>query len=99
MTTRTIAIALAAGVVISALLGAFFVLVRGSANTSLALGYYIVGSLIIIAGGFPSGGLSVFRGKMTTRRPTGAGGYAIPSIVLGLAIIGVGFLLDYYKPF
>lgn len=80
------------------LLGGLLVLLRGKTNTSIALGYYILGSVIVLAGSFPSGGIAGLRSRTTQRRPTGATGYALPSMLLGAVLIGVGTLVDVYKP-
>jgi hypothetical protein len=96
---RTLVLAVGGSIVLAGLLGGLFVLLRGKTNTSLALGYYILGSVIVLAGSFPSGGIAGMRTRTTERRPTGATGYALPSMLLGAALIGVGTLVDVYKPF
>jgi hypothetical protein len=99
VTARTVVLVTAGAIVIAGLLGALIALLRGHANPSIAVGYYIVGSLLVIAGGFPSGGIAGMRTRTTQRRPTGASGYALPSMLLGALLIGVGALVDVYKPF
>ena len=99
ITARTLVLVVAGAVVAAGLVGVLLALLRGRTNGSIALGYYIVGSLIVIAGGFPSGGIAGMRTRTTQRRPTGASGYALPSMLLGAVLIGVGTLVDVYKPF
>jgi hypothetical protein len=105
-TTRRVAVSarfflvVAVGSILAAgLFGGLLALVRGRANPSIALGYYILGSVVVIAGSVPSGGIAGVRTRTTQRRPTGATGYALPSLLLGVVLIGVGTLVDVYKPF
>lgn len=86
-------------IVASGLFGGLIALLRGKTNASVALGYYILGSVVVIAGSFPGGGIAGMRSRTTQRRPTGATGYAVPSLLLGAVLIGVGTLVDVYKPF
>jgi hypothetical protein len=99
VTVRTFVYVVAGGIVAAGLLGGLLVLLRGKTNASIALGYYILGSVIVLAGSFPSGGIAGLRARTTQRRPTGATGYALPSMLLGAVLIGVGTLVDVYKPF
>src|SRR5712691_79131 len=99
VTARTFVLVAAASIVVSGLLGGLLALLRGRTNTSIALGYYILGSIVVIAGAFPSGGVAGMRTRTTQRRPTGATGYALPSLLLGVVLIGVGTLVDVYHPF
>jgi hypothetical protein len=98
--TLRIFLAAAAGSVLAVgLFGAVFALFGHKANTSIAVAYYIIGAILVIAGGFPTGGLSFIRMRMTQRAPTGSGSYAVPSMLLGAVLIGAGVLVDIYKPF
>ena len=63
--------------------------------TTIAVAYYIVGSLLFLIGMSPSGGFSLFRGTMTRRRPTGA--RKEPIFLLGLVLIGLGIVADIYS--
>ena len=81
------------------LIGAVIAWARGRGlNTSIALSYYFVGSLVFLVGSFPTGGFSLFRGR-TRRRPTGGGPFAIPSMLLGVILIGIGVAFDIMHPF
>jgi hypothetical protein len=93
----------AAGVVGSilavGLIGAVIAWARGRGiNSSIALSYYFVGSVVFLVGSFPTGGFSLFRGR-SRRRPTGGGPFAIPSMLLGAILIGIGVAFDLTKPF
>ncbi len=99
LTVRTFALVVAGAIIAAGLLGALLVALRGRTNTSIALGYYILGSIIVLAGSFPSGGIAGLRTRTTQRRPMGSSGYALPSMLLGAVLIGVGTLVDVYKPF
>ena len=99
VTVRIFFAAAAASILAVGLFGALFVLFGHKANTSIAVAYYIIGAILVIAGGFPTGGLSFVRMRMTRRQPTGSSGYALPSMLLGTVLIGVGVLVDLYKPF
>jgi hypothetical protein len=93
----------AAGVVGSVvavgLIGAVIAWARGRGlNSSIALSYYFVGSVVFLVGSFPSGGYSLIRGR-TPRRPTGGGAYAVPSMLLGAILIGIGVAFDIMQPF
>jgi hypothetical protein len=91
---------IAAGVVVVGLVGAVVALARGrSVAGGMALAYYLVGSVVIIAGSAPAGGLSVLRGRWSRRRPTGGSSYALQGILLGGFLIGLGVLLDLTRPF
>jgi hypothetical protein len=81
------------------LIGAIIAWARGRGiNSSIALSYYFVGSLLFLAGSFPTGGFSLLRGR-SRRRPTGGGPFAIPSMLLGAMLIGIGVAFDVVKPF
>lgn len=86
-------------IVAAGLIGGIFALVRGETNTSIALAYYIVGSLVVIGGFLPGGGVAGLRGRTEQRRPMGSSGYALPSLLLGVVLVGVGLLVDVYHPF
>lgn len=81
------------------LVGAAIAWLRGHGiNSSIALAYYFVGSVVFLVGSFPTGGFSLFRGR-TRRRPTGGGAFAVPSMLLGGVLIGVGAAFDLAHPF
>jgi hypothetical protein len=69
---------------------------RGVSQT-IAGTYYIVGSLLFLVGMVPSGGFSLARGTVTRRRPLGS--RFEPTLLLGLALVGLGVLLDVTRPF
>ena len=97
---RTTAAAVVGLIGIVGLIGAVVALVRGrSVSGGMALGYYLVGSVGILAGSAPRGGFSVLRGRWSQRRPTGSGSYALEGIVVGVLLIAVGVLLDLTRPF
>jgi hypothetical protein len=80
------------------LIGAVIAWARGRGiNSSIALAYYFVGSVVFLVGSFPSGGFSLIRGR-TPRRPTGGGPFAVPSMLLGVILIGIGVAFDVFKP-
>ena len=88
-----------ASVVVVGLVGAVIAWARGrSVDSSIALAYYFVGSIVFLVGSFPSGGFSLIRGK-TRRRPIGGGAFAVPSMLLGALLIGVGVAFDLTHPF
>jgi hypothetical protein len=99
VTARLFLAVVAGAIVVAGLLGGVFALVRGQTNTSIALAYYILGSLVVIAGFLPGGGVAGLRGRTEQRRPLGASGYALPSLLLGAVLVGVGVLVDVYHPF
>src|SRR5947207_15327047 len=93
----------AAGVVGSivavGLIGAVIAWARGRGiNSSIALSYYFVGSVVFLVGSFPTGGYSLIRGR-TPRRPTGGGAFAVPSMLLGAILIGIGVAFAIAQPF
>jgi len=91
---------IAAFVAVCGLVGAIVALLRGrSVAGGMALAYYLVGSVVIIAGSAPSGGFSLLRGRWSRRRPTGGGSHALQAILLGGLLIGIGVLLDLTRPF
>jgi hypothetical protein len=61
-------------------------------SSTIALAYYIVGSLLFLIGAFPTGGFSVIRGKSTRRRPMGS--RQEPLFLSGVVLIGLGVLAD-----
>jgi hypothetical protein len=87
-----------AGVVVGVgLLGAAIALAAGrEASSTMAAAYYIVGCILFLIGMFPSGGFSLSRGTMTTRRPLGA--RLEPTLLLGPILIAVGVVLDVTRP-
>ena len=99
MTPRMFAAGTLGSVLGVGLIGALVAWVRGRGiNSSIALAYYFVGSIVFLVGSFPTGGFSLFRGR-TRRRPTGGGPFALPSMALGAILIGVGVAFDLLKPF
>jgi MFS superfamily sulfate permease-like transporter len=99
VTPRLFLLVVAGAVLAAGLLGGLFALVRGQTNSSIALAYYILGSIVVIAGFLPGGGAAGLRARTEQRRPTGASGYALPSLLLGAVLVGVGVLVDVYHPF
>ena len=88
----------AASVVGVGLVGALIAWARGHGfNSSIAVAYYFAGSVVFLVGSFPTGGFSLLRGR-TRRRPTGGGPFAIPSMLLGTLLIGVGVVFDLLQP-
>jgi hypothetical protein len=88
-----------ASIVAVGLIGAVIAWARGRGiNSSIALAYYFVGSIVFLAGSFPTGGFSLLRGR-TRRRPTGGGPFALPSMMLGGILIGIGIAVDITQPF
>ncbi len=87
-----------AGVVVGVgLLGAVIALAAGrEASSTMAAAYYIVGCILFLIGMFPSGGFSLTRGTMTTRRPLGS--RLEPTLLLGPILIAVGVVLDVTRP-
>lgn len=89
----------AGSILVVGLIGAIIAWARGRGiNTSIALSYYFVGSVVFLVGSFPTGGFSLLRGR-SRRRPTGGGPFAIPSMLLGVILIGIGVAFDITKPF
>jgi len=87
-----------AAVVGVGLLGAVIALASGrEASSTMAAVYYIVGSILFLIGMFPSGGFSLSRGTMTTRRPLGS--RLEPTLLLGPVLVAVGVALDVTRPF
>ena len=87
-----------ASVLVVGLIGALIAWLRGRGyNSSVALAYYFVGSVVFLVGSFPTGGFSLMRGK-TRRRPMGGGAFAAPSMLLGVLLIGMGVLIDFTHP-
>ena len=86
-------------IVVVGLIGAVIAWARGhNVNSSIALAYYFVGAIVFLVGSFPTGGFSLFRGR-TRRRPIGGGAFALPSMLLGTLLIGIGVLFDLTHPF
>jgi hypothetical protein len=98
ITPATFAVGTLGSVLVVGLIGAAVAWARGHGiNSSIALSYYFVGSLVFLVGSFPTGGFSVLRGR-TRRRPTGGGPFAAPSMLLGSILIGIGAAFDIAKP-
>jgi hypothetical protein len=96
----TTAAAVTALVAAVGLVGAVVALIRDrNVSAGMALGYYLVGAVVILAGSAPRGGFSVIRARWSQRRPTGSGGYALEGIAVGALLIGIGVLLDLTRPF
>jgi hypothetical protein len=86
-------------IVVVALLGAVVALIRDrSVSLSMAYAFYFVGCIIFLVGTLPTGGISLFRNP-TRRRPTGGSPYAISSVLFGALLLGIGVVLDIFKPF
>jgi hypothetical protein len=86
-------------IVVVGLIGALIAWARGhNVNSSIALSYYFVGAVIFLVGSFPTGGFSLLRGR-TRRRPIGGGAFALPSMLLGALLIGIGVFFDISQPF
>lgn len=100
LTPRTFAVGTVGSILLVGLVGAVVSWWRGHGiNSSIALAYYFVGSIVFLAGGFPTGGFSLVRGRKTRRKPTGGGVFALPSMFLGGLLIGIGVLVDLTRPF
>lgn len=93
-----LALAAVAAALAVGLLGAVVAWATGhSVSGGIAGAYYIVGCALFLVGMFPSGGFSMIRGTLTRRRPTGA--RQEPVFLVGLALIGLGVLVDLTRPF
>jgi hypothetical protein len=64
-------------------------------SATIAVAYYIVGTLLFLIGMFPTGGFSLLRGTMTQRRPTGIRGE--PIFLFGMVLIALGVIADVYS--
>ena len=64
-------------------------------TTTIAVAYYMVGTLLFLIGTFPTGGFSLLRGTMTRRRPTGVRGE--PIFLFGIVLIVLGVIADFYS--
>ena len=88
----------AAAAVALGLLGAFIAWASGrEISSTMAATYYIVGCVLFLVGTFPTGGFSLMRGTVTRRSPLGA--RQDPVYLAGILLIGVGVLIDVYRPF
>ena len=75
------------------LLAAVIALISGrNVSSTIALAYYVVGSVLFLIGAFPTGGFSVITGKKTRRRPMGS--RQEPVFLSGLVLIALGVLAD-----
>jgi hypothetical protein len=75
------------------LLATVIALISGrNVSSTIALSYYLVGSLLFLIGAYPTGGFSVIRGKSTRRRPMGS--RQEPLFLSGVVLIGLGVLAD-----
>jgi len=68
-----------------------------SVSTGVAGAYYLVGSALFLIGMFPTGGFSMFSGRITRRRPTGS--RQEPVFLLGLILVALGVVADVTRPF
>lgn len=85
-----ISLGLAAGV---GLIAALIALASGrNISSTIAISYYVVGSLLFLIGTFPTGGYSFVRGKVTRRRPMGS--RQEPVFLSGLVLIALGVIAD-----
>lgn len=84
----------AAGITVAlGLLGAIIAVAADrDVSSTVAATYYIIGCVLFLVGMFPSGGYSLLRGTMTRRRPLGS--RFEPTLLLGLALIGLGVIVD-----
>lgn len=99
MSTLQVVGAVAGTIVIVALVGAVVALIRDrSVSLSMAYAFYFVGCVVFLAGTLPTGGISLFRNP-TRRRPTGGSPYALSSVLFGVLLLGIGVVLDIFKPF
>jgi hypothetical protein len=87
--------------VLAVALGVIGALVAWAADRGIsqmiAGSYYIVGSLLFLVGMIPTGGFSLMRGTMTRRQPLGS--RFEPTFLLGLALVGLGVVVDVTRPF
>ncbi len=85
-----ISLAFAVGI---GLLATVIALLTGrNVSSTIALAYYLVGSLLFLVGAYPTGGFSMIRGKSTRRRPMGS--RQEPIFLSGLVLIALGVLAD-----
>ena len=61
-------------------------------SATIAVAYYIVGTLLFLIGTFPTGGFSLLRGTITQRRPTGFRGE--PIFLFGIVLFALGVIFD-----
>ena len=64
-------------------------------SATIAVAYYIVGTLLFLIGTFPTGGFSLLRGTITQRRPTGFRGE--PIFLFGIVLFALGVIADVYS--
>jgi hypothetical protein len=64
-------------------------------SSTIAIAYYIVGTLLFLIGTFPTGGFSLLRGTMTQRHPTGFRGE--PVFLFGIVLFALGVIFDLYS--
>ena len=64
-------------------------------SATIAVVYYVVGTLLFLIGTFPTGGFSLLRGTMTRRRPTGFRGE--PIFLFGIVLFALGVIADIYS--
>ena len=64
-------------------------------SATIAVAYYIVGTLLFLIGTFPTGGFSLLRGTMTQRQPTGFRGE--PVFLFGIVLFALGVMFDLYS--
>jgi hypothetical protein len=94
-------IGIAAGVVVAiGAIGAIVALARGgNVAQSIAIAYYVAGCGVLLVGTFPSGGFTRFGSRRGRRSPVGGTGLALPSVLAGSLLIGLGVLFDVTHPF
>jgi hypothetical protein len=68
-------------------------------SRTMAATYYIVGCVLFLVGTFPTGGFSLMRGTVTRRSPIGASTRQDPVYLAGILLIGVGVVVDVFRPF
>jgi hypothetical protein len=62
-------------------------------SSTIAIAYYLVGSVLFLIGAFPTGGYSFIRGKVTPRRPMGS--RQEPLFLSGVVLIALGVIADF----
>jgi hypothetical protein len=68
------------------------------AARGVADAYYLVGAALFLVGAFPTGGFSLLRGTLSRRKPTGVR-HEPAFLVIGMALIALGVLLDVTRPY
>jgi hypothetical protein len=95
---KQLLLATAAASVALGLLGALVAWTTGrEVSSTMAAVFYIVGCILFLIGTIPSGGFSLMRGTVTRRSPMGA--RQDPIYLAGILLIGVGVVIDVFRPF